>query len=398
MSPSRRAPLPTGFIKRETLRVLLIGSTVVAATLSFVFGLPRLQRWITPDLQRVWVVSSSLGDALASAAPQEVLAGSPVTLYAIVETGRGSGRRFFGPVERARLGGEGAEVVDVEPWSSWWNALEILWFKVEPLYSFDNENLSADFDHETIAYHETLQLTWGFRPRHAADTTPTGDDFPRVEVGTMRFKARAVVRDHRDRILDEAVSLGAERVHADSIAEQPHRVSIRASDAALGVMQAYSGLPYVPVRSGLSPEEHPAARFIGGTILDFWIASQRRLGSELPFVSWEELPEHATVVVDEMFLAQDGHYYFTLDPLRQVTFDEVGVGDLITIEDHVGVLYQDRSPGGGGDGILNRWDRLLGGYFEPLRDLPLGDAFHSGITVYRLRVPGGGMAGAPRAQ
>ena len=33
---------------------------------------------------------------------------------------------------------------------------------------------------------------------------------------------------------------------------------------------------------------------------------------------------------------------------------------------------------------MNRWDRLLGGYFEPLRDMPVEDAFHSGITVYRL--------------
>ena len=60
------------------------------------------------------------------------------------------------------------------------------------------------------------------------------------------------------------------------------------------------------------------------------------------------------------------------------------VGDLVSIEDHVGVLYQDRGPGGGGDGVLNGVDRLLGGYFEPLRDMPLRDAFISGITVYRI--------------
>jgi len=104
----------------------------------------------------------------------------------------------------------------------------------------------------------------------------------------------------------------------------------------------------------------------------------------LPFFGWEELEERGTIVVAEMFLAVDGIYYHTDDPLRPVTFDEVQAGDLLSIEDHVGVLYQDRGPGGGGDGVLNRWDRLLGGYFEPLRDMPVEDAFHSGITVYRL--------------
>ena len=97
-----------------------------------------------------------------------------------------------------------------------------------------------------------------------------------------------------------------------------------------------------------------------------------------------------------MFLADDGTYYYTMDPLRPVTFDDVRVGDLLSIEDHVGILYQDRGPGGGGDGVLNRWDRLLGGYFEPLRDMPLGEAFVSGVTVYRLPDTGAAIEGAAR--
>ena len=372
-------------MNRDTVRLLLIGSTVVAATLSVWFGIPLLQSWSTPSLERVWVVSSRLGDDVASAAPKEVLAGAPVTLYAVVETTLRGRTRFFGPLDRMRLGEEGAEVVDVEPWSSWWNSLEILWFKVEPVYGFDNENLETGFDPARIRYGETFMLAWGFRDQHAADTTPTGDDFPRVDVGTMRFKVQAAIRDVRDRVLDEAVSPGPEGVHAATIAEQPHRVTVRASDVPLGVVQGYAGLPYVPVSAGLPAAEHPAARFIGGTILDFWIATHRALGAvELPFFGWEELADWGTIVVAEMFLANDGIYYHTDDPLRPVTFDEVQAGDLLSIEDHVGVLYQDRGPGGRGDGVLNRWDRLLGGYFEPLRDMPVEDAFHSGITVYRL--------------
>ncbi|MGD8816815.1 MAG: hypothetical protein PVJ51_06485 [Acidobacteriota bacterium] len=371
-------------MNRERLRLLLIGSTVIAAALSFIFGIPRLRSWSTPRLQRVWVVSSYLGSDIASAEPASVLAGTPVTLYAVVEATRWGRRHFYGPVDRVRLGGEDAETVEVEPWSDWWNALEILWFKVEPLFGFDNETFDPDFEPTAIEYKETFMLAWGFRDRHAADITATGDDYPRVEVGTMRFKAQAVVRDLRDRVLDEAASPGPEAVHAASIAEQPHRVTVRASDAPLGVLQSYAGLPYVPVLVALPPAEHPATRFIGGTILDFWIATQRSLGADLPFFGWQELAARGEVVVEEMYLANDGTYYYTDDPLRPVTFDEVRVGDLVSIEDHVCVLYQDRGPGGPGDGVLNGVDRILGGYFEPLRDLPMADAFVSGITIYRV--------------
>lgn len=371
-------------MNRETLRLLLIGSTVVAATLTLWFGVPLLQSWSTPRLERVWVVSSSIGDEVASSAPRETLSGTPVTLYAIVEATRRGQRRFYGPVGRARLGGEGAEVVEVEPWSAWWNALEILWFKVEPVHGFDNESFAVDFSAADIPYGETFMIAWGFRDRHAADIVPTGDAYPRVDVGTMRYKAQAVVRDTRDRVLDEAVSPGPEGVHATAIAEQPYRVTVRAGDSALATLQGYAGLPYVPLMTALAPPEHPATRFIGGTILDFWIATQRRLGADLPFFGWEQLADHGEVVVAEMYLADDGAYYHSDDPLRPVTFDEVEAGDLLSIEDHVGVLYQDRGPGGAGNGVLDGADRLLGGYFEPLRDMPLRDAFHAGITVYRL--------------
>ena len=277
-------------MKRETLRGLLIASTVIAATLSIILGVPKLRAWTTPQLQRVWVVSSTLGDDMASAAPKEVLAGAPVNLYAVVETTHRGRRRFFGPIERMRLGDEGAEVVEVSPWSEWWNSLEILWFKVEPVFGFDNPDFEPDFRSGDIAYSETFMLAWGFRDQHAADITPTGDDFPRSDLGTMRFRAQAAVRDLDDRILAEAGSPGPEGVHAATIAEQPHRVTVRGGDTVLGVMQGYAGLPYVPTASDEPAEMHAAARFLGGTILDFWIASRRAHGAgELPFFGWEEL-------------------------------------------------------------------------------------------------------------
>lgn len=372
-------------MSRDTLRLLLIGSTVVAALGSVWFGVPRLRGWLTPDLGRVWLVAAALGDELASGGPHEVLAGSPVTLFAVVESD-GDESRFFGRLERARLGD--GRIVEVEPWSTWWYPLDFLWFKVEPLYPFDNENQLPEFSPRDIRYQETLMLAWGIQPRAAPDVQPSGDAFPKLEVGTMRFKVRAVVRDSRDRILDEVASPGADAVHAEEPEAQPLRLSVRASDSPLGTLQAWAGLPYVPILQPLSFGRHPAARFLGGTILDFWIANLRRRGAELPFFDSAELPRRGDTVVDEMYLADDGVYYWSRDPLRPITWETVQVGDLLAIEDHIGVLYQDRGPGGAGDGILNRWDRLLGGYFEPLRDIPLGEAFIEGASVYRLATPG----------
>ena len=377
-------------MKRDTLRSLLIGSSIVAAALSIFLGVPRLRAWSTPQLQRVWVVSSSLGDDIASAAPKEVLAGAPVTLYAVVEASHRGRRRFFGPVQRMRLGDAGAEVVDVAPWSDWWNTLEILWFKVEPTFGFDNVDFDDDFAADDIAYAETFLLAWGFRDQHAADNTPTGDDFPRVDVGTMRYKATAVIRDLDDRVLGEATSPGLEGVHNAALEQQPHRVTVRVNDTVLGTLQGYAGLPYVPMRAGMAAAQHPATRYLGGTILDFWIAARRRLGdTDMEFWGWQQLENRGEVVVLDMFLGNDGFYYFTDDPMRAVTFEDVRVGDLVAIEDHVGVLYQDRGPGGAGDGVLGGDDRLLGGYFEPLRDMPIGEAFIAGVSVFRFpQAPG----------
>ena len=102
-------------------------------------------------------------------------------------------------------------------------------------------------------------------------------------------------------------------------------------------------------------------------------------------VRWDRLEEVADVVVDDMFLANDGAYYWTSDPLRPVDWGTVMPGDIVTIDDHVGIVFEDRGPGGGGDGVLNRWDEAWEAYFEPLRTTQLGEAFVSDIRVWRLR-------------
>jgi len=136
----------------------------------------------------------------------------------------------------------------------------------------------------------------------------------------------------------------------------------------------------------IPPAEHPTPLYLGGTVLDFWIAGLRQAGLwPGDFVRWEDLGAASQVVVDDMFLATDEAYYYSDDPLQPVTWETVRPGDIVTIDDHVGILLEDRGPGGGGDGVLNRWDRILNAYFEPLRDNEMGEAFHADIRVYRLR-------------
>ena len=374
--------------RSDTTRMLLIASTVVSGLLLIVFGIPRVRALATPSLTGVRVVSAALGDVAPRGRPHSVLVGVPVTLYALVEAlpfGTET-PRLYGPVEWVSLGSEDTELTAVEPWSPWWYSLEILWFKVEPVHGFANDSFDPDFQLDELAYQDSFMTAWGFSPSHAADIRPTADAFPRIPVGTMRFSAQAVVRDHRDRILGRAIAAGAESILASGAAA-PHRVTVTAGTDPLGQLQGFAGLPYVPFVGRVVAAQHPAAGRIGGTVLDYWITANRELRSRsLPYFSWEELSNHADLLVDDMFLANDGTYYYSNDPLRPVTFDRVRPGDIVAIDDHIGVLFEDRGPGGGGDGLLNRWDRVLEAYFEPLRDSMMGDAFIADISVLRLRV------------
>ena len=366
----------------DRLRLMLIGLSVISVALTIVFGSARVRTWATPRLHRVFVASAALGDAHASMVPQQVLEGTPVTLYALVEAlpRGGDDLVLYGPVDKIEIA-DGI-TKPVLPWSQWWNSLEILWFKVEPTYPFGNEEFELDFSLEAVPYQETFMTTWGFATAHAADVTASGDAYPRWQVGTMRFSARAVTRDHRDRILDRTLPL-FEQVDA-SLLDSVHRVTVRAGSNPLGVLQGYAGIPYVPFPGWPPSIDHPASGYLAGTVLDFWIASHRELGVAVPFVDPEAIDQVADLIVSDMFLARDGGYYYSEDPLEPVTFEIVAPGDLLVIEDHTGVLFEDRGPGGGGDGLLNRWDRALEAYFEPLRTTLLGDAFVADVAVYRL--------------
>lgn len=366
---------------------MLIGSTVMSAALLLIVGIPRGRAWFTPRIERVWVVSAALGDPVAGVAPSETLEGTPVTLYALIEARpRGADATvIYGTLDTAVLE-PGSEAVQVHPWSDWWLQPEFFWFKVAPTYPFANDDFDATFTAAQIEYTDSYQVSWGFGWSHAADIRPVADAYPDWSTGTMRFRAQAVIRDSSERFLQRAESPGGDAVSAPSAAQAPHRVTVRAGDDGFGHLLAFAGLPYVPFSAITAPGTHPVERVLGGTVLGFWLQAQRLAGTyHGPLVSWERLDEIADLVVDDMFLANDGTYYFTSDPRQPVTYDAVQPGDLLVIEDHIGVLYEDRGPGGGGDGILNRWDRLLEAYFGPLRDTAAGDAFVADTSVYRLR-------------
>jgi len=373
-------------LRSERFRLLLIGSTVIAAAVTVILGVPRARGFLTPEIERVWVVSVTLGDVVATTRPKEVLQGTPVTLLAIVEarSAFSSATKLYGTVDEVILD-DAAGVQQVESWSDWWYPLEFLWLKVEPLHGFANPEFAEDFTAAEILYTDSYQVAWGFAPTHAVDVSPAGDVFPDLSTGTMRFAARAVVRDWQERILQQVSAPAAAEVHAAMLSQQPHRVTVRAGDDPLGRLQGYAGLAYVPfTNSDLTG--HPVHAHLGGTVLAYWLSAQRAAGTyEGPLITWESLDQVADIVVDDMFLANDGAYYWTRDPLRAVDWGTVQAGDIVTIEDHVGIIYQDRGPGGGGDGVVNRWDEAWEAYFEPLRTTQLGEAFVSDIRVWRLR-------------
>ncbi len=373
-------------MRTERFRLLLIGSTVIAAAVTLVLGVPRARGFLTPEIERVWVVSAALGDAVATNRPKEVLQGTPVTLLALVEARPAFSKvtKLYGTIDEVMLD-QDRGVEAVEPWSDWWYPLEFLWLKVEPLHGFANPEFAAEFAAADIPYTDSYQVAWGFASTHAADISPAGDVFPDLPTGTMRFAARAVVRDEQARILQQVSSPAAAEVHADAISGQPHRITVRAADDPIGRLQGYAGLAYVPF-AGSNPAAHPVRAYLGGTVLAYWLSAHQAAGTyDGRLITWESLDQVADIVVDDMFLANDGGYYWTRDPLRPVDWGTVEIGDIVTIEDHVGIIFQDRGPGGGGDGVVNRWDEAWEAYFEPLRTTQLGEAFVSDIRVWRLR-------------
>lgn len=374
---------------RETLRLAIIASTVVSAALLVLLGIPRAQVLLTPQIQRVWVASAALGDRAASIAARDALAGTPVTLYAIVQARSRFGGEsvLYGTVPTVILQA-GEPAVALAPWKDWWLQPEFLWSKVEPMLPFANETFDAGFRASDIGFSDSYQVSWGFSWSHALDIRASGDAYPDWGSGTMRFSARAVIRDRRDRILQQVSAAAAEQVHAAAPDERPHRVTVRAGDDEFGRMLGFAGLPYVPVSPTTPMDLHPVNLRVGGTVLDFWMAAQRQDMKLTAAPDWERLEENAEIVVADMFLGADGNYYHAADPRRAVDWRTVRAGDLLAIEDHVGILYEDRGPGGGGDGLLNSWDRALEAYFEPLRDTALGDAFVADIRIYRLRQGG----------
>ena len=375
-------------MRTERLRLLLIGSTVIAATVTVILGVPRARDFLTPEIERVWVVSVALGDAVASTRAQQVVQGTPVTLLAVVEARPPfrSATRLYGAIDEVVLSEDrGAQAV--ERWSDWWYTLEFLWLKVEPLQGFANPEFAPGFTADQILYTDSYQVAWGFAATHAVDVSPAGDVFPDLPTGTMRFAARAVVRDTQGSILQQVSSPAAAQVHAAAAFERPHRITVRAGDDAMGRLQGYAGLAYAPF-TGSDLEGHPVHDYLGGTVLAYWLSASRAAGDYAgPLVTWERLDQVAEIVVDDMFLASDGGYYWTREPLRPVDWESVQVGDLVTIEDHVGIIFEDRGPGGAGDGVVNRWDEAWEAYFEPLRKTPLGEAFEADIRVWRLRTP-----------
>jgi len=376
-------------VRTERFRLLLIGSTVIAAAVTVILGVPRARGFLTPEIERVWIVSAVLGDAVATTGPKEILEGTPVTLIAVVEArpAFSAATRLYGTIDEVVLD-EDQGVQPVIRWSDWWYTLEFLWLKVEPLHGFANPEFVEEFTAGEILYTDSYQVAWGFAATHAVDISPAGDVFPDLPTGTMRFAARAVVRDWQEQILQQVSSPAASAIHAEGTSWRPHRVTVRAADDAIGRLQGYAGLAYVPfTNSDLAA--HPVHDFLGGTVLAYWLSAQRAAGTyDGPLITWESLDQVADIVVDDMFLANDGGYYWTDDPLRPVAWGTVQVGDIVTIDDHVGILAQDRGPGGGGDGAVNRWDEAWEAYFEPLRKTQLGEAFVADIRVWRLRTTG----------
>lgn len=312
-------------------------------------------------------------DQVADDSPKHARADQGVTLHAILETRRGSERRFYSDADRVRLRGRthAPLPMDQAPRAIF------LWHRVEPAVRTMSNTASGRFRFEPIPYGEPLIPLWLQRTSVRADVRPSLTPDHGRGAGTMRFKLVALTAD------GTFATPGAEARRgpgSGGLSDRVHRVSLRRGDDYLGLLGELYGQPYIWASGGTSDRAHQTERLEGADCADFVVYGMRRLGHDIPYTWSEGLRAH-TRNLGQGTPGVDGVY--TDAAGRPLPFPRPG--DLILFPRHVGVLVADR----GVPGVLDGADIMLHTLFDSPRELPLHSSGygHARAEILRWRVP-----------
>lgn len=339
----------------------MLRGILAAIALSLLGPSPAMAELVCPQARAVTIVSR-VGGSRATADRKRVRAGEPVTLFAVVEDGRGQ-RWGVAP--------------DANPWPDGC-AATVRWSKVEAdVAHYDNARSAAPAE---IRYVETA---WKEGWAVPADVHPTRmhDEYPDVATGygVMRFKVAVETSGV------VVASPGVECVRTGALCPAVHTVAIRPDDTFLGYLHELFNTPYIygskRIRGG-----HQSDLLVGSDCADLMVYGLRRLHGErrYPYTYTGGLAKYASRRW-RVSLDAEGHYVDARG--RRLTFGptgEVRPGDLLNFEDgHVGALVADD-----GDGTLDLDDRIVHTLFREPEIVPIRDCRWSGIDgkeVLRLR-------------
>ena len=320
------------------------------------------------------IVSRVGSGGAADATPKRALAKDGVTLFALVEVEHDGARTLYSDAGNVRWRGK---PVTTRPLAEA-PAITIAWRKIEPSVADMSNTASGSFRYETIPYVATAWRAGGA----AAPGTAIADVHPTLTpdhgdgLGTMRYQL--VVRQG-DRTLTSPGIEARRGRGAGGLADDVHRVSLRADDSFLGMLGEMYGQPYIWASAGGSDRTHQSERLEGSDCADLMVYGARRTGLAIPYGWTGSLEKHARVL-GKGALADDGVY-------RNARGEPVAFtrpGDLVLFPRHVGALVEDR----GTRGVLDTADLMLHTLFDSPKQQPIAESGYADNPVKVLRWKG----------
>jgi len=339
---------------------------------------------------RAFIVASVDG---SDPVPGPILAraGQTVSLYAVVEEGKGARSRFLTDAPTLTVGKRKVSAARMgRPDPTWTFA----WFQVEPYPhhvalpppnqgnpAYSNAILFGPqhgrwLGYDTIEYHETVVPKATASRLDITRATPT---HPNVNIhdglGTMRFKVTVTGPGFT------ASSPGEDAKEGHGISRQVLRVGFRQGDDLPGWLTTFFNVPNV-FGSGGSQAQHQTDLFQGADCADVIVGALRTAGVALPYTSVKGLLSHARPVTPRLFMNAGGVFTYVDghpgDPVRLAFGSDVRPGDLVLIDyvgpaasprtwDHVAVVATDA----GKLGEFDPEDQVMHmGYLYGLADEP----------------------------
>jgi len=356
---------------------------------------------------RAYVVGAASGRAPGDR-PLQVRRGSRVTLYAVVQIGRGWRARYYTDAPSLRLRGRRIPKKRLRPLAALRGA-QTRWYLVEPRQhhlmspspnpgnpAYSNAVLFGKrhgrwLGFDVLEYHETLIASARGSRLHVKRATPT---HKKVNVhgglGTMRYRVQVTWTGGR------ANSPGATATRRGGISERVLRVSWREADDLVGWLTSYYNVPNVFGSAGAG-SRHQTEQYQGADCADIIVGAARRGGAKLQYTHAAGLTRYARPVTPKLLLTNSGLFYTQGRQKGQrarLRFGkDVRRGDLMLIDyvgwngtgrgwDHVGVLSADQGQKGWLDGADQH---LHMGYKWGLVSAPLSSEGKAVVQFLRLR-------------